>query len=182
MRRRLSSIGLGWWAAVALVAAGPATAAPKVDFVRDIRPILSEHGFACHGPDEKARKGRLRAPGDKSISHRALIFGALAVGETSIEGLLEGQDVINTAQALRALRSTGARVSLATVEPIPSAPTVIRAVASNAAPRSSYPATPMTLPLLSRRSSVTEAPWHTSAPAAAAASARIASSTVRRGA
>jgi 3-phosphoshikimate 1-carboxyvinyltransferase len=50
-----------------------------------------------------ALKGRLRAPGDKSISHRALIFGALAVGETSIEGLLEGQDVINTARALRAL-------------------------------------------------------------------------------
>ena len=50
-----------------------------------------------------ALKGRLRAPGDKSISHRALIFGALAVGKTSIEGLLEGQDVINTARALRAL-------------------------------------------------------------------------------
>ena len=47
--------------------------------------------------------GRLRVPGDKSISHRALIFGALAVGETTIEGLLEGQDVINTARALRAL-------------------------------------------------------------------------------
>jgi 3-phosphoshikimate 1-carboxyvinyltransferase len=50
-----------------------------------------------------ALRGRLRAPGDKSISHRALILGALAVGETSIEGLLEGQDVINTARALRAL-------------------------------------------------------------------------------
>jgi 3-phosphoshikimate 1-carboxyvinyltransferase len=50
-----------------------------------------------------ALKGRLRAPGDKSISHRALIFGALAVGETTIGGLLEGQDVINTARALRAL-------------------------------------------------------------------------------
>ena len=50
-----------------------------------------------------ALKGRLRAPGDKSISHRALIFGALAVGETAIEGLLEGEDVINTARALRAL-------------------------------------------------------------------------------
>src|SRR5215472_4735540 len=47
--------------------------------------------------------GRVRVPGDKSISHRALILGALAVGETRISGLLEGEDVINTANALRAL-------------------------------------------------------------------------------
>ncbi len=47
--------------------------------------------------------GRARVPGDKSISHRALIVGALAVGETRIEGLLEGEDVLNTAQAMRAL-------------------------------------------------------------------------------
>jgi len=48
-------------------------------------------------------KGRVRVPGDKSISHRALIFGALAVGETRIAGLLEGQDVLNTGNAMRAL-------------------------------------------------------------------------------
>ena len=42
-------------------------------------------------------------PGDKSISHRALIFGALAVGETRIEGLLEGEDVLATAEAMRRL-------------------------------------------------------------------------------
>jgi 3-phosphoshikimate 1-carboxyvinyltransferase len=42
-------------------------------------------------------------PGDKSISHRALILGALAVGETRISGLLEGEDVLNTAKAMRAL-------------------------------------------------------------------------------
>jgi 3-phosphoshikimate 1-carboxyvinyltransferase len=52
-------------------------------------------------------KGRVRVPGDKSISHRALILGALAVGTTRISGLLEGEDVLNTAQAMRAL---GARV------------------------------------------------------------------------
>ena len=52
-------------------------------------------------------RGRLRAPGDKSISHRALIIGALAVGRTTISGLLEAEDVINTARAMRAL---GARV------------------------------------------------------------------------
>jgi 3-phosphoshikimate 1-carboxyvinyltransferase len=42
-------------------------------------------------------------PGDKSISHRALILGALAVGETRISGLLEGEDVLNTAKSMRAL-------------------------------------------------------------------------------
>jgi 3-phosphoshikimate 1-carboxyvinyltransferase len=51
--------------------------------------------------------GRVRVPGDKSISHRALILGALAVGETRISGLLEGEDVLNTAKSMRAL---GARV------------------------------------------------------------------------
>jgi 3-phosphoshikimate 1-carboxyvinyltransferase len=48
-------------------------------------------------------RGRVRVPGDKSISHRALIFGALAVGETRISGLLEGDDVLNTGAAMRAL-------------------------------------------------------------------------------
>jgi len=54
-----------------------------------------------------ALKGRARVPGDKSISHRALILGALTVGETDVAGLLEGEDVINTANAMRAL---GAKV------------------------------------------------------------------------
>jgi 3-phosphoshikimate 1-carboxyvinyltransferase len=48
-------------------------------------------------------KGSVRVPGDKSISHRALIFGALTVGETRISGLLEGEDVLNTGKAMRAL-------------------------------------------------------------------------------
>src|SRR6202162_1296552 len=72
-------------------------------------PILT------HSPDppppETRASGRLivkvLVPGDKSISHRALILGALAVGETRISGLLEGEDVLNTAKAMRAL---GARV------------------------------------------------------------------------
>jgi len=51
--------------------------------------------------------GKVRVPGDKSISHRALILGALSVGETRISGLLEGEDVLNTAQSMRAL---GAKV------------------------------------------------------------------------
>jgi hypothetical protein len=43
-----------------LLAAGPATAAETIDFQREIRPILSDFCFKCHGPDEKARKGKLR--------------------------------------------------------------------------------------------------------------------------
>ncbi|HEL1286024.1 3-phosphoshikimate 1-carboxyvinyltransferase [Streptococcus equi subsp. zooepidemicus Sz57] len=51
----------------------------------------------------KALRGRLRVPGDKSISHRAVIFGAIAEGQTVIHGLLRGQDVLATIQALRDL-------------------------------------------------------------------------------
>jgi 3-phosphoshikimate 1-carboxyvinyltransferase len=49
----------------------------------------------------------MRAPGDKSVSHRSLMFGAMALGETTITGLLTGEDVLRTAAAVRAL---GARV------------------------------------------------------------------------
>jgi 3-phosphoshikimate 1-carboxyvinyltransferase len=71
----------------------------------------SEH-VADHPTPLQARAGgplagKVRVPGDKSISHRALILGALAVGETRISGLLEGEDVLNTAKAMQAL---GARV------------------------------------------------------------------------
>ena len=52
-------------------------------------------------------KGRARVPGDKSISHRALILGSLTVGETQVSGLLEGEDVLHTAAVMRAL---GARL------------------------------------------------------------------------
>jgi 3-phosphoshikimate 1-carboxyvinyltransferase len=47
--------------------------------------------------------GTVRVPGDKSISHRALMLSALAVGESRIEGLLEGEDVLATAAAMRAM-------------------------------------------------------------------------------
>ncbi|MGV8987939.1 MAG: 3-phosphoshikimate 1-carboxyvinyltransferase [Cypionkella sp.] len=50
--------------------------------------------------------GTASVPGDKSISHRALIFGAMAVGETKITGLLEGQDVLDTAKAMQAFGAT----------------------------------------------------------------------------
>jgi 3-phosphoshikimate 1-carboxyvinyltransferase len=51
----------------------------------------------------RALRGRARVPGDKSISHRALMLGALATGRTAIAGLLEGEDVLNTAKALDAM-------------------------------------------------------------------------------
>ena len=52
--------------------------------------------------------GRVRAPGDKSISHRAIIFGAMAEGETIVTGLLEGGDILSTVGAMRAL---GAKIT-----------------------------------------------------------------------
>ena len=61
-----------------------------------LRPLLSRRPAA-------PLAGTMRVPGDKSISHRALMFGALAVGETRISGLLEGEDVLRTAAAMRAL-------------------------------------------------------------------------------
>ena len=54
-------------------------------------------------------RGVAEVPGDKSISHRSLILGALAVGETKVTGLLEGQDVLDTAKAMRAFGATVTR-------------------------------------------------------------------------
>lgn len=58
--------------------------------------------FAPAGP----LRGTIRVPGDKSISHRALMLGALALSETRITGLLEGEDVLATAAAMRAMGAT----------------------------------------------------------------------------
>jgi 3-phosphoshikimate 1-carboxyvinyltransferase len=65
---------------------------------------MSAHGAAqpMTARRSTALSGTAEVPGDKSISHRALIFGAMAVGETRITGLLEGQDVLDTAKAMRA--------------------------------------------------------------------------------
>ena len=63
--------------------------------------LTARHGDPLHGA--------LRVPGDKSISHRALLLAALAVGETAISGLLEGDDVRHTAAALRGLGVTVTR-------------------------------------------------------------------------
>lgn len=66
----------------------------------------SPRRFECCGP----LTGRIAVPGDKSISHRALMFGALAIGKTTVRGLLEGEDVMATGRAVTAM---GADISLA---------------------------------------------------------------------
>jgi 3-phosphoshikimate 1-carboxyvinyltransferase len=58
-----------------------------------------------------ALSGSVKVPGDKSISHRALMLSALAVGESRITGLLEGEDVLSTAAAMRAMGATIERAS-----------------------------------------------------------------------
>lgn len=63
------------------------------------QPPASATAFAPSGP----LRGQVRVPGDKSVSHRALMLSALAVGESRITGLLEGEDVLATAAAIRAM-------------------------------------------------------------------------------
>jgi 3-phosphoshikimate 1-carboxyvinyltransferase len=66
----------------------------------DLQPLISRK--------TQGLKGRIRVPGDKSMSHRALMLGAISVGETRIRGLLESDDVLATARAMDAL---GAKVT-----------------------------------------------------------------------
>ncbi|WP_150287806.1 3-phosphoshikimate 1-carboxyvinyltransferase [Rhabdaerophilum calidifontis] len=77
------------------------------------RPSAAPSAQHASTPPRPLRAGRAAAlsgtiivPGDKSISHRALIFGLLSVGETRVSGLLEGEDVLRTAAAARALGAT----------------------------------------------------------------------------
>jgi 3-phosphoshikimate 1-carboxyvinyltransferase len=63
------------------------------------RRLMTSHTFAPMAP----LRGTIRVPGDKSISHRSLMFAGLAVGESRITGLLEGEDVLATAAAMRQL-------------------------------------------------------------------------------
>ena len=64
------------------------------------------------GSLSKGLRGIVNVPGDKSISHRALILGGLASGETHITGLLEGDDVLHTAEAVRALGAEVERIGV----------------------------------------------------------------------
>lgn len=89
----------------------PRSARPRFDRARgaagDLILSHSDQTSPLAARKSGALAGTARVPGDKSISHRALILGAMAVGETRITGLLESEDVLNTAKAMRAL---GARV------------------------------------------------------------------------
>ena len=67
----------------------------------------SDHPASLEARSSGPLSGKVRVPGDKSVSHRALILGALAVGRTRVSGLLEGEDVLNTAKSMRTL---GAKV------------------------------------------------------------------------
>ncbi len=73
------------------------------------QPALEAYLHPLRSRPTGALSGSARVPGDKSISHRSLMLGALAVGETVIEGLLEGEDVLRTAAAMRGLGATAER-------------------------------------------------------------------------
>jgi 3-phosphoshikimate 1-carboxyvinyltransferase len=81
---------------------GRVVCAPPRNRLVTITPMTHPHPLTARRPS-RPLTGIARVPGDKSISHRALMFGALAVGETRITGLLEGEDVMCTAAAMRAL-------------------------------------------------------------------------------
>ena len=70
---------------------------------------MSSHGHLHPMKSSRANalSGEIVVPGDKSISHRSIMFGGLASGTTRIEGLLEGEDVLNSAKVIAAL---GAKV------------------------------------------------------------------------
>ena len=93
----------------------PCHTAPTLSKARRARhPASGKLPVSAHTAAPRPRRfmsagpltGRIRVPGDKSISHRSLMFGALAVGETRVTGLLEGEDVMATAAALRAMGAT----------------------------------------------------------------------------
>jgi len=84
---------------------GPAPKLVLIDRRPDKTVTMTDHTASNSRPATARRgaalNGTARVPGDKSISHRALMLGALAVGTTRAQGLLEGEDVLATAEALR---------------------------------------------------------------------------------
>ena len=87
-------------AALTSLQPGPRVSASDRPAATPLRALLSP-----------ALRGRFRPPGDKSISHRAFLFGLLACGATTIEGLLEGDDVLRTGQACAALGASVERLA-----------------------------------------------------------------------
>src|SRR5450755_3788583 len=80
--------------------------------MRSIFPAMAPAALPLRAKRSRPLSGSTRPPGDKSISHRALMLGALAVGETTVAGLLEGEDVLATAAAMRAFGATVTQVSV----------------------------------------------------------------------
>jgi 3-phosphoshikimate 1-carboxyvinyltransferase len=84
---------------------------PPVEKSRPCKAVSHANPKPLSSARSSPLAGRIRVPGDKSISHRALMFGAIATGRTTITGLLEAEDVLNTAHAVEALgcpvRKTG---------------------------------------------------------------------------
>ena len=79
------------------------------DSIITIKSVASQQQLVIERPNQGLTlQGNLTVPGDKSISHRALMFGAIAQGETRIQGLLLGEDPLSTAHCLRAM---GAEIS-----------------------------------------------------------------------
>lgn len=76
--------------------------------VRPPKPNPSDPRPA-HSARSQPLQGRIRAPGDKSISHRAIILGAIATGRTTVSGLLEGADILSTVEAMQSFGADVAR-------------------------------------------------------------------------
>src|SRR6266581_4175512 len=74
---------------------GPESQAAMTHTVTSPQPAPNPLTARACGP----LRGRARPPGDKSISHRAFLLGLLSIGETRVEGLLEGEDVLHTGRA-----------------------------------------------------------------------------------
>ena len=88
---------------------------PRTSFVIEKAPQTTQYFYeairltSLVSTAAGALTGATALPGDKSISHRSLLLGALAVGETVVHGLLEGEDVLNTAEAIRKLGAQAER-------------------------------------------------------------------------
>ena len=101
----------------ALIAPAPVSTRPRPECPRPVRPAEKSLPVSHDSAPQPltahaglALQGSLRPPGDKSISHRAMILGLLSIGETNVTGLLEGDDVLRTAAAAKALGADVERV------------------------------------------------------------------------